>query len=44
MARLAGRRSPVADASHHRYERTAGHFPAFTSIASTLICRRRLTT
>ncbi len=28
---------------HRRYERTADHFLAFTSIACTLICYRRLT-
>ncbi|RPK65517.1 Transposase DDE domain protein [Streptomyces sp. ADI95-17] len=28
---------------HRRYERKAGHFLAFTSIACTLICYRRLT-
>ena len=28
---------------HRRYERKADHFPAFTSIACTLICYRRLT-
>ncbi|MEU6541648.1 hypothetical protein ABZ862_38275, partial [Streptomyces sp. NPDC047000] len=28
---------------HRRYEREADHFLAFTSIACTLICYRRLT-
>ncbi|MFI6063252.1 hypothetical protein ACIBB8_35700, partial [Streptomyces sp. NPDC051286] len=28
---------------HRRYERKADHFLAFTSIARTLICYRRLT-
>ncbi len=28
---------------HHRYKRKAEHFLAFTSIACTLICLRRLT-
>ncbi|MEW1649112.1 transposase, partial [Streptomyces sp. NPDC091219] len=28
---------------HRRYEREAEHFLAFTSIACTLICYRRLT-
>lgn len=28
---------------HRRYERKANHFLAFTSIACTLICYRRLT-
>ncbi|MFD6327518.1 hypothetical protein ACFWOL_32925, partial [Streptomyces sp. NPDC058442] len=28
---------------HRRYERKADHFLAFTSIACTLICYRRLT-
>jgi transposase len=37
MAWLAGRRR-----LHRRYERKAGHFLAFTSIACTLICYRRL--
>lgn len=27
---------------HRRYERKAGHFPAFAGIAATLICYRRL--
>ncbi|MER6694954.1 transposase, partial [Streptomyces minutiscleroticus] len=39
MARLAGCRRP-----HRRYERKAEHFLAFTSIACTLICHRRLAT
>ncbi|MFH9078054.1 IS5 family transposase [Streptomyces pristinaespiralis] len=38
MAWLAGRRR-----LHRRYERKAEHFLAFTSIACTLICYRRLT-
>ncbi|MBB4931321.1 transposase [Lipingzhangella halophila] len=38
MAWLAGYRRP-----HRRYERTATHFLAFTSIARTLICYRQLT-
>ncbi|MDF9811947.1 transposase [Streptomyces sp. SPB162] len=38
MAWLAGCRR-----LHRRYERTAEHFLAFTSIACTLICYRRLT-
>ncbi|HEY0688077.1 MAG TPA: transposase, partial [Kribbella sp.] len=37
MAWLAGCRRP-----RRRYEREAGHFLAFTSIACTLICYRRL--
>jgi hypothetical protein len=37
MSRLAGCRS-----LHARYEREAEHFLAFTSIACTLICYRRL--
>ncbi|MDX3733372.1 hypothetical protein PV748_41825, partial [Streptomyces caniscabiei] len=28
---------------HRRYERKPEHFLAFTAIAATLICRRRLT-
>ena len=36
-ARLAG-----CHRLHRRYARKAGHFPAFTSIACTLICCRRL--
>ncbi|KOV19218.1 transposase [Streptomyces sp. XY152] len=39
MARLAGCRRP-----HRRHEREAEHFLAFTSIARTLICYRRLAT
>uniref|UniRef100_UPI00357102C7 IS5 family transposase n=1 Tax=Streptomyces minutiscleroticus TaxID=68238 RepID=UPI00357102C7 len=39
MARLAGCRR-----LHRRYERKAEHFLAFTSIACTLICHRRLAT
>lgn len=38
MAWLAGYRR-----LHRRYERKASHFLAFTSIACTLICYRRLT-
>lgn len=38
MAWLAGRRRP-----HRRYERKAEHFLAFTSVACTPICYRRLT-
>jgi transposase len=38
MAWLAGCRR-----LHRRYERKAEHFLAFTSIACTLICYRRLT-
>lgn len=38
MARLTGCRR-----LHRRHERRASHFPAFTSIACTLICYRRLT-
>ena len=38
MAWLAGCRR-----LHRRYERKADHFLAFTSIACTLICYRRLT-
>ncbi|MFF4139675.1 transposase, partial [Streptomyces mirabilis] len=38
MARLAGCRR-----LHRRYERKAEHFLAFTAIACTLICYRRLT-
>jgi transposase len=38
MAWLAGCRR-----LHRRYERKASHFLAFTSIACTLICHRRLT-
>lgn len=37
MAWLAGR-----GRLHRRYERKAEHFPAFTSIARTLFCYRRL--
>lgn len=38
MARLAGCRR-----LHRRYERKAEHFLAFTSLACTLLCYRRLT-
>ncbi len=38
MAWLAGCRR-----LHRRYERKAEHFLAFTSLACTLICYRRLT-
>jgi transposase len=38
MSWLAGCRRP-----HRRYERKAERFPAFTGIACTLICYRRLT-
>ncbi|MEU2879663.1 transposase, partial [Streptomyces sp. NPDC007070] len=37
MSRLAGCRR-----LHRRYERKAEHFLAFTAIACTLICHRRL--
>lgn len=38
MARLAGCRR-----LHRRYGRKSDHFLAFTSVARTLICCRRLT-